>query len=298
MTPVDSESTTLQPGIACVVCDGLTPETGLYCQTCHAPTEISQAVARRGTPPRFLSILGPSGAGKTVYLGLLLDMLSKGTASLRGVPNGPFSVAIQHETVRALQNRRFPEKTRSEADDWRWVHCEVSHVSRPRRLIDIITPDLAGEAISLEVERSGSYPIIRSVISQSEGLILLFDSQRAQDNGREEDVFAMKLMSYLENSLARSGPLRRKLRIPISLVYTKADTCPEAFDDPEKFAAATMPGLVQSCRRHFAYYRFFAAGMVGSYAVATDGYGRRSQIPLHVEPRGLLEPLEWIMTQQ
>jgi hypothetical protein len=297
MNQVLSEPARKVDNIVCVVCNVGTPSTGWFCQWCHAPLEISHAVARRGTPARFLPILGPSAAGKTVYLGLLLDMLSKGTGTLRGVPNGPFSLAIQQETIRALQKRRFPDKTRSEADDWRWVHCEVSPANRPRKVTDIITPDLAGEAIGMEVDRPGSYPIIGSVVTQSAGLILLFDSQRAGDNGREEDLFAMKLVSYLENTLTAGRPRWRKLAIPLAVVYTKCDACPEAARDPQKFAAATMPGLVQGCTRHFTRCRFFATGMVGSYAVATDGYGRRSRIPLHVEPHGVLEPLEWVATQ-
>lgn len=284
--------------LKCVVCQELTLSTNLYCHACQTPVEISQAVARRGTPARFLSILGPSGAGKTVYLGLLLDMLTQGGKALRGIPNGPFSLAIQQETVHALQNRRFPEKTRSEVDDWRWVHCEVSAANRPKQITDIITPDLAGEAISLELDRANTYPIIREIVAQSAGLLLLFDSQRARDRGRDEDLFGMKLVAYLANVL-NNGQLAkwRRTRVPVAVVYTKADMCPEAFEDPTSFAEATMPGLVQSCRRHFARHRFCAAGIVGSYAMATDGYGRRSHMPLHVEPRGLLEPLEWIIGQ-
>lgn len=281
----------------CVVCAAETPSSNDFCHSCHAPVEISHAVARRGAPPRFLPILGPSGAGKTVYLGLLLDMLSKGSGSLKGIPNGPFSLAVQQETVSALENRRFPDKTRSEADDWRWVHCEVAPARRPRNVTDIVTPDLAGEAIALEITRPGSYSIIKSVVSQSAGLILLFDSQRARDNGRDEDLFAMKLLSYLENTLAQQHTTRRKLSIPLAIVFTKSDACAEASADPAEFAATTMPGLTQTCQRRFANHRFFAAGMVGSYAIATDGYGRRSRVPLHVEPRGILEPLEWVATQ-
>jgi hypothetical protein len=36
-------------------------------------------------------------------------------------------------------------------------------------------------------------------------------------------------------------------------------------------------------------------GVVGSSAIAVDGYGRRMHLPLHTEVRGIMEPLEWIM---
>ncbi len=284
------------PQIDCACCDQSVATRHMFCPNCHAPMEVSQVVASRGAPPQFITLLGPSGAGKTVYLGLLLDMLSKGNCPLRGLPNGPFSLAVQQETIDALQKQRFPEKTPSEADQWRWVHCEVSATKRPKRVIDIVTPDLAGEAIALELEHENAHPVIRSVISKSCGLLVLFDSGRARDDGRTEDIFAMKLISYLANVYQGDGSFRRrKCKVPLSIILTKSDSCPEASSDPAEFAAATMPGLVQGCRRHFSRYQFFASGIVGSYAMGIDGYGRRLHMPLHVEPHGILEPLQWLM---
>ncbi|MBX3438739.1 MAG: hypothetical protein KF861_14690 [Planctomycetaceae bacterium] len=298
MIKTASSGETREAQISCACCDHSIALRHLFCPNCHAPMEVSQAVASRGAPPRFLTLLGPSGAGKTVFLGVLLDMLSKGSRPLRGLPNGPFSLAVQQETIDALQKQRFPEKTPSEADQWRWVHCEVSSTKRPKRVLDIVTPDLAGEAIALELEHENSHPVIRSVIGKSAGLLVLFDSGRARDDGRTEDLFAMKLISYLANVYRASGPLqRRKCSVPLSIILTKSDSCPEALRNPEEFAAAAMPGLVQGCRRHFAHYRFFASGIVGSYALGLDGYGRRLHMPLHVEPHGILEPLEWLMEQ-
>lgn len=284
--------------IPCACCDHLIATRHLFCPHCHTPMEVSQAVASRGEAPQFITLLGPSGAGKTVFLGMLLDMLSKGNRPLRGLPNGPFSLAVQQETIDALQKQRFPEKTPSEADQWRWVHCEVTSARRPRRVVDIVTPDLAGEAIALELEHENSHPVIRSVIAKSAGLLVLFDSERARDDGRTEDIFAMKLISYLANVSGGTGPLqRRKSRVPLSIILTKSDSCPEAQRNPEEFASATMPGLVQGCRRHFSQYHFFASGIVGSCALGIDGYGRRLHMPLHVEPHGIMEPLEWLMEQ-
>lgn len=284
--------------VKCVCCEESFATHNLYCPKCHAPAEVSSVVADRGTPPQFISVIGPSGAGKTVYLGMLLDMLSQGKCSLRGLPNGPFSLEVQQETIRALEQQRFPEKTPSEADQWRWVHCEVAPAKRPKRIVDIVTPDLAGESIAMELEHEATYPVIQSVISKSAGLLILFDSAQARDDGRTEDIFAMKLVSYLAKQFRGEGPLRwGKSKVPIAIIYTKADSCPEAMEDPQDFARATMPGFVQGCERHFGRHRFFASGIVGSYAMGVDGYGRRQHMPLHVEPRGIIEPLEWLMEQ-
>jgi hypothetical protein len=282
--------------LTCACCGNETVDRGGFCNHCQMPFDMSRAVNERGTPARFVSILGRSGAGKTIYLGFLIDMLTKGTQNLRGLPHGSFSLATQQETVYALENRRFPEKTPSESDSWQWVHCEVSHVKRPRRFVDIMTPDFAGESIAQEIEHENSYPLIRSVVSRSEALLILFDSNAARDEARDEDFFAMKLMSYIARVQKGKARRWRRLNVPIAIVLTKSDSCPEAMDDPAGFAAANLPGLVQACQRSFSRFQFFAAGVVGSSAVATDGYGRRMHIPLHTEVRGIMEPLEWIMT--
>ncbi|QDU40441.1 hypothetical protein Mal4_47980 [Maioricimonas rarisocia] len=298
MTQITTETPKKTESIRCVCCQQETPDRGGFCMNCEGPLDVTRAVHDRGTPARFVSVLGSSGAGKTVYLGVLLDMLSKGSQSLRGLPNGAFSVAVQQQTIHSLQSRQFPEKTPTESDSWRWVHCEVSHEKRPKRLVDIVTPDFAGEAIALETEHENTFPIIRSIVSQSEGMLLLFDSHRARDFSRDEDFFAMKLVSYIARVRGkRWGRRVKKVRSPVAVVYTKADSCPEAMGDPREFAAATMPGLVQACKRHFSRHEFFATGVVGSCVTAVDPYQCTMNIPLHVEPRGVIEPLEWIVQQ-
>jgi hypothetical protein len=244
-----------------------------------------------------VSVLGASGAGKTVYLGFLLDLLSKGTPRLKGVANSTFSLAVQDETLTSLQNRRFPEKTPSEADNWQWVHCEVHRLQKPKNYADIITPDFAGEAIALEVERPGSYPAIRYVVAQSRGLLILCDSLRVRDASLSEDMFATKLACYI-HSLQQSLSNRQKtpmIDLPVAIVFTKTDWCPEARFEPDIFARNNLPRMVQICARNFARHRFFAASVVGRSATLRDRQGRSMQLALHVEAHGIAEPLEWIL---
>ena len=179
--------------VSCACCGEETVNRGGYCGFCYVPLEVSRSVESRGEPAKFISVLGASGAGKTVYLGFLLDILTKGTRDLRGLPNGAFSVAVQQQTITALQHRRFPEKTPSESDSWQWVHCEITQKKKPKEFFDLVTPDFAGEAIAMEIERPKSYPTIRTVARKSEALLILFDSQRVRDAGRDEDFFGMKL---------------------------------------------------------------------------------------------------------
>lgn len=286
------------PRVLCACCGEENIARGGYCMQCYTPVELSRSVAARGSPARFVSVLGPSNAGKTVYLGVLLDILSRGLSELRGLPNGSFSVSMQQQTMTALARRRFPEKTPSEADSWRWVHCEITRDKKDQQYLDLVTPDFAGEAVALEIEQPGTFPTIHAVVGKSAALLVLLDSCRVRDGDREEDFFGLKLAAYVvDRQGACGGALRRKLPAPLAVVLTKADACPEAFDDPQAFAAAHLPGLTQFCRRNFAHARFFAAGVVGSSAIVRNEHGWEMPIPLHIEPRGITAPLEWIVSR-
>ncbi|MFW6125309.1 MAG: TRAFAC clade GTPase domain-containing protein, partial [Pirellulales bacterium] len=243
----------------CAICGSDNVGREGFCFHCLAPLTLSRSIFARGTPAQLLSVLGAAGAGKTVYLGLLLDVLSKGYHELQGLPNGSFSVAVQHQTISALERRRFPEKTPSEADHWQWVHCEITQAKKKRkRCTDLITPDLAGEAIGVEMDQPGTFETIRVTVRKSAALLVLIDSLRARDSGRDEDLFALKLISYL-SSLHGGSNGKKKLPTPVGFVFTKCDLCPEAMDDPEGFAAANVPGLLRFCDHNLAAHRFFGA---------------------------------------
>jgi hypothetical protein len=289
-----------QGRISCVCCLQESFNNSGYCGLCRAPMEISRTAEKRGSPVNFVSVVGASGAGKTVFIGMLLDILSKGNRGIQGLPNNSFSVAIQQHTISALEGRRFPEKTPSEAEGWQWVHCEVSTGGRRKNFLDIITPDFAGEAIAAELEHPGTHLAISSVIYQSKALILLIDSIGVRDSGRDEDFFAMKMAAYVHNLRTPKGSFtnKRKAKVPLAVVLTKSDGCPEAMADPARFATDNMPGFSKFLQRNFMSYQYFAATVVGSTAVLADHRGYFREIPLHIEPRGITEPLEWIIQQK
>lgn len=294
------------PGIAqfCVCCRQRLSGTETYCAHCWVPASLSQTAAGRTGPQSFLSVLGASNAGKTVYLGVLLDLLSKGTERFRGTATGAFSIDLQEQVVTALERRTFPQKTPAEADSWKWLHCQISMTEPKRketRSIDLISPDFAGEAIALELAQEGSYPAIAQVVCSSAALMILCDSIRVCDAGASEDLFAMKLASYVaELHELSSDRLRSRGPAPgpaVAIVFTKCDQCPEARDDATLFAANNTPRLFEFCKRTFAHHAFFAASVAGSSGTSCDEQGRHRRVPFDLEPRGILEPLQWIISR-
>jgi hypothetical protein len=255
---------------------------------------VIESIDAREEHPRFLGVLGPSGVGKTVYLGMLLDLLSRGAGGLNGVAQGPFSLSLHRSLMVALEHQRFPEKTPTEADRWQWVHCEVKRgEGRRETRFDIVTPDVAGEAVMAELERPRTHRTIRALITRCEGLVVLVDVLKVLSGSQSQELFAMQLVSYLDSLRTTKG--KRKISIPVAIVFTKADMCEDAIVDPDTFAQANAPALWRLCQNRLEHFRFSCAGVAGSCGRLVDSDGRVSVVPLRIEPKGIIEPFLWLM---
>jgi hypothetical protein len=114
------------------------------------------------------------------------------------------------------------------------------------------------------------------------------------EGGKDQDFFAMKMMSYL--SELEADPKTGWCARPISLIFTKADQCEVCFDDPGEFGRKHAPGLWQHCQQRFKRSRFFASGVAGACGYQNELGGVR-QVPLRVEPRGIIQPFTWLVEQ-
>ncbi len=285
----------------CICCRTRLAEQDEYCGECQTPASLSRTVTNRVGEQNFISVLGASNAGKTVYLGLLLDILSKGPDEFRGSATSAFSVDLQEQVVTALERRTFPEKTPAEADEWKWLHCQISMAGAGKKgateNVDLISPDFAGEAIAMEINQAGLYPAIKHVVSKSSGVLILCDSIRVRDEGSSEDLFAMKLASYIAQLHGLNGDFSKKGSAgpSVAIVFTKCDGCPEAVEDPAAFAANNTSRLYEFCRRTFQRHAFFAASVAGSSGILADEHGVQMRLPFHTQPQGVVEPLQWIV---
>ncbi|MFO0907586.1 MAG: hypothetical protein U0794_04360 [Isosphaeraceae bacterium] len=279
--------------INCPLCGGHLFE-GEACGSCYAPAPVIESIIYRERAPKFVGVLGPSGVGKTVFLGMLLDLLSRGAGGLHGIAKGPFSLALHRNLILALERQRFPEKTPTEADRWAWVHCEVT-TGRRGQVVDIVTPDVAGEAVMAELETPKSNPTIRSLIDRCSGLVVLVDIVEVVGDGQGQELFAMQLISYLDT--LRPSRRRGKVDVPVALVFTKTDLCEGTIRDPESFARSNAPALYRLCDSRLKRFRFDCSGVAGSTGRLIDRDGRETLVPLRVEPRGVVEPFSWLINQ-
>jgi hypothetical protein len=242
--------------------------------------------------PRSIAAIGGPSSGKTVYLGLLTDMLSRREDDLQLLARGAFSIELQQHTMASLSRCEFPGKTPLEPSRWHWIHCQV--IRKRRKATELIIPDLSGDALLDEVEHPQTFPVIRAFLTKCAGALVLIDAPLAQAGDSDEDFHTMKLVSYL-CELHRNQPGTWNSR-PVAFVFTKADQCDECFADPAAFASRHTPGLVQQVKKRLGKHQYFAAGIAGTIGARNEHHSR-VPVPLRIEPRGIIEPFQWLLEQ-
>ncbi len=280
--------------VPCYICEGENNVDSEFCRHCLAPMALAHQAQNQELRPQMIAVIGASGVGKTVYLGMLMDMLSRQSSPLQLLARGAFSITLQQTTLAALARCQFPEKTPNEPDRWNWVHCQV-RLPRARRPLELIMPDMAGEAILQEVDHPHSYNAIYGFLKKCAGAMVLIDGLKLRDGGLDQDYFTMKLISYLGELTdeAKRGWARK----PVAMVFTKADECDAWAADPDACARNHARRLWEQCRERFHNHRFFAARVAGTCVWRESLREGHVQVPLRVEPHGVVEPFQWIVEQ-
>jgi len=279
----------------CLICEAKNDPEAVLCSECSAPMALIQEAVQQDREPCIISVIGDTNVGKTVYLGFLLDMLSKRAGDFEAIPKGAYSVNLQQAVISYLSRRGFPPKTPSEVDLWNWAYYQGVQRRGGTNWFDLGMPDMAGEALAAEVDNPKSFQVIHNLLAKSEGCIVLIDAAVASTGSPQPDFFGLKLMSYVDDMFAvKRGD---KIDVPVAVVLCKADYCPESFDNPAKFAQTNLNRTWNICEARFQNVQFFAASVVGSLAYGTDEDGNIVSVPLHCAPRGILEPFQWILSR-
>jgi len=283
------------PSSVCVICGSRNVAGAGQCPDCFAPLALTRDGLTTPREPTFVTVLGDSNVGKTVYLGFLLDMLSQRAGDFEAIPVGPYSVDVQQNVISHMAYRVFPPKTPTEADQWNWAYYQIAQGrGKRRKVVDLVMPDLAGEALAAEVAAPETFRIIRRLIDRSAGMLLLLDAALAAQGSSQPDFCGLKALTYID--AARTAGRSRRVQTPIAVVLCKSDLCPECYDNPRRFAQANLTRLWNLCESRFANVAFFACGVVGSLGYAAGGEDEPVvPIPLHTALQGVLEPFQWVM---
>ncbi|MBN2581171.1 MAG: hypothetical protein JXB10_19475 [Pirellulales bacterium] len=274
----------------CYICESDNTTDAEYCHICAAPMALAHQARIQKIRPQMIAVMGPSGAGKTVYLGMLMDLLSRQTA-MQALARGAFSITLQQRTLSALARCEFPRKTPNEPDCWNWVHCQIRPPDRPGPL-ELILPDMAGEALMAEIDHPHSYRIVGEFLRKCAAALVLVDAPQLKEGNRDQEFFTQKLLMHLSELETDAAAARQR---PVAVLLTKVDYCEECEDDPEEFVRLHAAGVWQQCRTRFPLHRFFAVGVAGSCAACDTLTEGHVQFPLRIEPHGLLEPFLWLL---
>ena len=277
----------------CYICDARNQLDTDFCRNCRAPLTLAYRSESKRHRPALVAVVGAPSSGKTVYLGMLTDILSRQHGALQILAKGAFSVTLQQNTVSTLSRRRFPPSTPPDPKGWNWVHCELSGLAK-RRTIELVLPDVSGAAFMSEIEQADSFPVIRSFLKKCSAAIILVDTDKLAAGAQEPDFLAMKVISYLlELDAHRKQGWQNR---PLAIVFSKADCSEACSQDPTRYAETTAPGLWRLCQDRLQRHRYFAASVVGACAQVRTRYETIS-VPLRVEPRGVTEPIAWLAQQ-
>jgi hypothetical protein len=277
----------------CFICQHGNRPGDEFCRHCHAPLALTVQAEQQKSPPCLVAAAGAPGVGKTVYLGMLTDILSRQHGALQILARGALSVTLQQQTMSALARCKFPPPTPADPEHWNWVHCEVLNTAR-KTSRPYLLPDFPGEVFLEEVEHRQQVPVLHAFLSKCAAAMIFVGVDALERGQQEQDFLAMKSVSYLieQNSHRRKGwPAR-----PLALVFTKADQSEACFDDPQEYARINTPGLYRQCREQLGRYRFFATSVIGACA-PLQVLDRILSIPLRIEPRGVEAPFAWIVEQ-
>ena len=77
-----------------------------------APMSLAHKMQSVKKQPHMIAIIGASGAGKTVYLGLLMDMLTRHVGLLRSTARGPMSISLATDDHDGTRHGLVPGKNR------------------------------------------------------------------------------------------------------------------------------------------------------------------------------------------
>ena len=185
--------------LPCLVCQTQNQMEALVCNSCGAPMALIQEALVQDRDPCIVTVVGDSNVGKTVYLGMLLDMLSKRAEDFESVPKGAYSVNLQHSVVSHVSMRMFPPKTAMEVDDWHWAYYQVKRRAKANDIYDLVMPDMAGESLAAELATPRTFRVIRGLLGKSKGMILLVDAALAANGSAHPDFFALKMLSYIDS---------------------------------------------------------------------------------------------------
>ena len=228
-------------------------------------------------------ILGRRGAGKTVFMARLYELLWRQTYGLMARALDGMAHQRFMDVLARMEQGQWPEATLAQS----WADLEVRYGTRTwtMRLLDY--PGEVFRRAFVENASDEAATMLRDHVDHAAAVLVLVDPVAALEGSVEATVDAeFGLSEALRRVHAGAGDVD----VPVALVLTKCDVAlpyVRASGGSRDFVEQHLPGLV----RDGGLFRVFAASSVRS---RPDALGQ-PRPATEKDALGVLEPLQWCL---
>ena len=157
-----------------------------------------------------------------------------------------------------------------------------------------------GRSLVVETERANRYPALRSLLAKAAGVMVLADAEQLQSGDHSQDFVALKLLSLIgelrdehSHTWRSRGPERRPLALGADQGRQVRRTAPTT---RASLPRATPARLWNDCPTGSRDTKCSRVPSPVRQPIAKV-MARPQQVPLRIEPRGIIEPFGWLMTE-
>lgn len=318
--------------------DGMVSEielvTGERCTRrvcCHCHNPLPNLYGKN--PVRFISVVGISNAGKTVYLSQLIGNMADYMSKVGlGASQMGTSTQIFMENNKVKEGVPLPGSTPAES----FQQPLFYQLSDGRQVETLVIYDVAGEVFVDAALVQHFAPFVQ----HSDGVILIIDPMQFSSNGAGITDKPTAVLDKIHSLIPRKkGSVL--CEVPMAVCISKSDlpelremfarAIPDAslidnlqtdvvgvkgankknlpvfnwdgyaeiYKDLDAFVEEVNPGLSSTLGTNYTHYSYFAFSALGCAVEAqTDKRGNEFQAPVQdVRPRRVEEPLMWLLWQ-
>lgn len=247
-------------------------------------------MTRRFPTSLSIALVGPPGAGKTVFLTVLFRELQTGRLGpLLFAPSGKFTTEEVERNIGLMASGHFPSRTPLDVATTYEAVARLGNML-PREYRIRIT-DFAGEHLyqSFEGHWLHEGEFFDRLVS-SDAILFMIDCEtllNAADDivARVESGLIAALNLIIEK---RNENPTRLLHIPVGLLLSKADVVWDR-ELPRASITERIAGFLAIADRRCARFRVFFVSSLGREPEPENTPPRR------ISPQGIIEPIRWLL---
>lgn len=301
--------------------DGKTEVTERVCPNCHNPLMGSYGLY----PTKFISVIGVTAAGKTVFLSQLCKIMKDAMAryGLTAQPTSPYAEYYMEENFVGM-GRPLPDSTPAErflqplCYDITYTVKNAMGI-KEKTVNTIVFYDIAGENCTDKVgmDKFGKF------IEHSDGIMLLIPPQQFNANKESDGAFYSSMPTAVLDTIYNTFQYRKSIKdVPLAVCISQGDrvaqtilgskltdisfmqnngTAVSKFNAEDynaihekimAFLSVNQVTLCQQIKDQYDNYNYFLVSALGTGVSDEDHTPIGPTVPLRI-----MEPVTWLLTK-